>query len=163
STWANRGRGQMIVWLATADAAARPTPWPTAATTATVTTSPSRRNARAINDGDDPQSSDDPSSYFDWWPRRGTVEWAEYAFQSPAGVSEVDVYWSDDPGRGQVRGPASWRLLYRDGNEWKPVATTDTFGVAKDRYNRLTFAPVTTTGLRLEVTAQREWAVGIQE
>src|SRR5207253_3146876 len=29
ATWANRGRGQMAVWLARTDAAARPTPYPT--------------------------------------------------------------------------------------------------------------------------------------
>jgi uncharacterized protein len=161
--WANRGRGQMIVWLATTDAVAKPTPWPTAATTATVTTSPARRNVRGINDGDDPRSSDDPSSYFDWWPRRGTEEWAEYAFARPTAVSEVQVYWFDDTGRGQVRVPASWRLLYRDGTTWKPVETADQFAVEKDRYNRITFQPVTTTGLRLEVTAQPQWSVGIQE
>ena len=161
--WANRGRGQMIVWLAAADAAARPTPWPTVATTATVTTSPARRNPRAINDGDDPKSSDDPASYFDWWPRRGTVEWVEYAFPKASTVSKVEIYWFDDTGRGQVRVPGSWRLFYRDGNTWKPVVTTDSFGVEKDRYNALTFSPVTTTGLRVEVTAQPQWSAGIQE
>ena len=161
--WANRGRGQMIVWLAATDAVARPTPWPTAATTATVTTSPARRNPRAINDGDDPRSSDDPASYFDWWPRRGTVEWAQYSFQTPSTVSQVDIYWFDDTGRGQVRVPASWRLFFRDGDTWKPVTPLDAFGVEKDRYNRLTFSPVTTTGLRVEVTAQPQWSVGIQE
>ncbi|MBI4475973.1 MAG: glycoside hydrolase family 127 protein, partial [Acidobacteria bacterium] len=161
--WANRGRGQMIVWLATTDAVARPTPWPTVATTATVTTSPARRNPRAINDGDDPRSSDDPSSYFDWWPRRGTTEWVEYTFERPARVSEVEIYWFDDTGRGQVRVPASWRLFYRDGESWQPVTTGDPFGVEKDRYNKVTFAPVTTTGLRIEVTAQPQWSIGVQE
>jgi len=163
ATWANRGRGQMIVWLATRDDIARPTPWPTAATTATVTTSPARRNVRAINDGDDPQSSSDPSSYFDWWPRRGTVEWAEYAFREPTRVSEVGIYWFDDTGRGQVRVPASWRLFYRAGDAWNPVRTTDTYGVELDRYNKLTFSPVTTSGLRIEVIAQPQWSAGIQE
>jgi hypothetical protein len=161
--WANRGRGQMIVWLAAADAAARPTPWPTAATTATVTTSPARRNPGAINDGDDPKSSDDPASYFDWWPRRGTSEWVEYAFAKASTVSSVQVYWFDDTGRGQVRTPASWRLLYRDGDDWKPVASSAAYAVEKDRYNIVTFTPVTTTGLRLEVTARPEFSVGIQE
>src|SRR6266849_3522887 len=161
--WANRGRGQMIVWLAATDAAARPTPWPTPATTATVTTSPARRNPSAINDGDDPNSSDDPASYFDWWPRRGTAEWVEYAFPKPSTVSTVDIYWFDDTGRGQVRVPASWRLLYREGNTWKPVVTAGAFGVEKDRYNTLTFSPVDTTGLRVEVTAQPQWSAGIQE
>ena len=163
ATWANRGRGPMIVWLAATDAVARPTPFPTPATTSTVTTSPARRNVRAINDGDDPRSSDDPASYFDWWPRRGTEEWAELAFDKPATISEVELYWFDDTGRGQVRVPASWRLSYRDGDTWKLVTTSDRYGVDKDRYNRLTFAPVTTAGLRLEVVAQSGWSIGIQE
>jgi hypothetical protein len=163
ATWANRGPGQMIVWLAAADAVAKPTPWPTPATTATVTTSPARRSPRAINDGDDPGSSSDPAMYFDWWPRRGTTEWAEYAFEKPSKVSSVQLYWFDDTGRGQVRVPASWRLLYRDGDDWKPVATKDAFAVDKDRYNTVTFSPLTTTGLRVEVTARPEFSVGIQE
>lgn len=161
--WANRGRGQMIVWLASTGAAARPTPWPTLASAATVTISPSRRDPHAINDGEDPVSSDDPNSYFDWWPHRGTSEWAEYTFANPATVSETRIYWFDDTGRGQVRVPASWRLLYRDGDAWRPVETADAFGVAKDRYNIVRFAPVTTTGLRVEIAAQPAWSVGIQE
>jgi DUF1680 family protein len=161
--WANRGRGPMIVWLAVAEAVARPTPWPIASTTATVTTSPARRNPRAINDGDDPASSADPASYFDWWPRRGTTEWAEYSFENPSTVSRVEMYWFDDTGRGQVRVPASWRLLYRDGDDWKPVATNDALAVEKDRYNTVTFSPVLTRGLRVEVEAQSGFSVGIQE
>lgn len=163
ATWANRGRGQMIVWLATEDAVARPTPWPTAATTSTVTTSPARRNPRAINDGEDPRSSDDPTSYFDWWPRRGTSEWVEYALQKPSTISQIEVYWFDDTGRGQVRVPASWRALYEDGEAWKPLDTRDAYGVARDRFNTLTFPPVTTTGLRLEVNLQPGFSAGIQE
>jgi hypothetical protein len=69
----------------------------------------------------------------------------------------------DDTGRGQVRVPGSWRLSYRDGGGWTPVDSRDAFGVAKGRYNRVTFTPVTTTALRIDVVAQREWSVGIQE
>lgn len=165
ATWANRGRGQMIVWLARTDAAAVPTPAPTVATTATVTTSPARRtmNPRAINDGEEPRSSADPTPYFDWWPRRGGTEWVEYAFAEPSTVSRAEVYWFDDTGRGSVRVPASWRILYKDGDVWTPVETADAYGVARDRYNAVTFKPVTTSGLRLEITAQKEWAVGVQE
>src|SRR5687768_8509450 len=36
STWANRGRGQMNVWLARTEAVARPTPFPTVATSSKV-------------------------------------------------------------------------------------------------------------------------------
>ncbi|HSL23947.1 MAG TPA: beta-L-arabinofuranosidase domain-containing protein [Vicinamibacterales bacterium] len=163
ATWANRGRGQMIVWLAATDAVAKPTPWPTVATTSSVTTSQARRQPRAINDGEEPRSSDDPTSYFDWWPRKGTTEWVEMTFQKPAVVSDVQIYWFDDTGRGEVRVPASWRLFYRDGEVWKPVETADAYGVSKDGYNRVRFMPVTTTALRLEVTSQPEFSAGIQE
>jgi DUF1680 family protein len=161
--WANRGRGQMIVWLARTDEAARPTPWPTPASTATVTTSPSRRKPYGINDGDNPRSSSDDAAYFDWWPRRGTTEWIEYAFARPATISRADVYWFDDTGRGQVRVPASWRVLYKRGDSWVPVETSDAYGVERDRYNTISFTPVRTSGIRLEVTMQPEWSAGVQE
>ena len=161
--WANRGRGQMLVWIPYMESSARPTPFPTVATTSKVTASPARRSPRMINDGEEPRSSADPDSYFDWWPKRGTAEWVEYQFEKPATVSESELYWFDDTGRGQVRVPASWRILYRDGNDWKPVENTGPYGVEKDRYNRVAFKPVTTSGLRLEVTMQPEWSAGIQE
>jgi hypothetical protein len=163
AAWANRGRGEMAVWLATTDEVARMLPPPTVATASTVTTSDSPRWSGAINDGEDPRSSADPSMYFDWWPKKGTTEWVEYAFAKPASVSEVQVYWFDDTGRGQVRVPASWRVLYKDGDQWIPVSASGSYGVAKDAYNTVRFTPVTTSGLRLEVTMQPEWSAGVQE
>jgi DUF1680 family protein len=162
STWANRGRGEMLVWIPRTEAAARPTPFPTIATRSKVTTS-GRKNPRGINDGEEPSASNDSSSYFDWWPTKGTTEWIEYAFAAPATVSASEVYWFDDTGRGEVRVPQSWRLLYKDGAEWKPVDVRGTYGVEKDRFNVVSFAPVTTTGLRLEVTMQPQWSAGVQE
>jgi uncharacterized protein len=165
--WANRGKGQMVVWLPTSEASARPTPFPTLATTAKVVVSGKpQHNINAIQDGEAPSASNDPTSYFDWWPRLGTpegaMEWAEYDFEKPATVSEAQVYWFDDTGRGAVRVPASWRLLYKDGGEWKPVNSAGPYGTDKDRFNRVTFAAVTTTSLRVEVTMQRGFSVGIQ-
>ena len=162
STWANRGRGEMLVWIPRTEAAARPTPYPTIATLSRVTTS-GRKNPRGINDGEEPAASNDASAYFDWWPTKGTTEWIEYALPTAATVSASDVYWFDDTGRGEVRVPQSWRLLYKDGHDWKPVETRSTYGVEKDRYNAVTFTPVTTTNLRLEVTMQPGWSAGVQE
>jgi DUF1680 family protein len=162
STWANRGRGQMMVWIPRTVEAGRPAPSPTLATKSKVTTS-GRKNPEPIHDGEDPRSSDDPSSYFDWWPRKGTTEWIEYAFETPSTVLQVEVYWFDDTGRGEVRVPQSWRVLYKDGDAWKPIDAAGPYGVAKDRYNVVTFAPVTTNGLRLEVAAQPQWSIGVQE
>ena len=44
-----------------------------------------------------------------------------------------------------------WRLLFKDGNEWKPVTTAGIYGVARDTFNKVTFQPVTTSGLRIEI------------
>jgi DUF1680 family protein len=162
ATWANRGRGQMVVWIPINEANAKPTPWPTIATTSKVTVS-GKKNPRAINDGEEPAASNDPSSYFDWWPTKGTTEWAEYKFEKPATISETQLYWFDDTGRGEVRVPASWRILYKDGDEWKPVENDTPYGVQKDKYNVVTFKPVTTDGLRVEVVMQKEWSAGIQK
>lgn len=94
---------------------------------------------------------------------QGTTEWVEYAFAKPATVTEVQVYWFDDSGRGEVRVPQAWRVLYKDGNEWKPVEAADAYGVARNQYNKVSFKPVTTSGLRLEVTMQPNWSAGVQE
>jgi hypothetical protein len=172
----------MAVWLASTDAAARPAPYPTVATTSTLTHSPSNKNIHNIVDGEDPASSDDPASYFDWWPRNGCSadaapstntgrparpcskgEWIEMTFPKPATVSESSVYWFDDTGHGGVRVPQSWRLLYRDGSEWKPVDAQGAYDTTKNQYNVVHFTPVTTTALRLELTMQPRVSAGVQE
>ena len=184
ATWANRGRGQMAVWLARTESAARPTPYPTIATTSTLAHSPSRKNIRNIIDGEDPRASNDSTSYFDWWPRNGCptsagaaqtassggqgrpcsdVEWIEMTFAKSATVSETQVYWFDDTGRGGVRVPKSWRLLYKDGADWKPVAPLSDYGVARDAYNTVRFTPVSTTALRIELIMQPNVSAGLQE
>lgn len=161
--WANRGRGEMDVWLPDRETSAQPVPTPTLASTARVRTS-GGTNPSAINDQAEPKSSaDDSHTFFHWWPKKGTTEWVEYDFTQPTAVSEAQVYWFDDSGHGECRPPASWRVLYKDGDDWKPVETTDAYGVEKDRYNRVTFAPVHTTALRLEVKLQPAWSAGIQQ
>jgi hypothetical protein len=160
--WANRGRGQMAVWIAASSSAARPAPFPSLAITSTVKTS-GRKDPRFLHDGEEPPNSADSSSYFDWWPTRGTTEWIEMTFANPAKISQVDVYWFDDTGRGQVRVPASWKLFYQDARGWKAVDEATPYATEKDKYNTVTFAPVTTNALRLEVTMQPNWSAGLQE
>jgi hypothetical protein len=152
----------MAVWIPSDAAAVRPAAFPTIATTSKVSTS-GRKYPGGINDGEEPRNSLDMSSFFDWWPTKGSTEWVEYAFAKTETVSEVEVYWFDDTGRGEVRVPQSWRVLYKDGNEWRPVENAGPYGVAKDGYNKVAFQPVTTGGLRLEVTLQPNWSAGVLE
>jgi hypothetical protein len=98
-----------------------------------------------------------------WWDHRGTTEWVQYDFAQPKQIKRVEVYWFDDTGVGQCRVPKTWRVLYRDGEQWKPVANPSPCGVEKDRFNRVTFEAVTTRGLRLEVELQPDFSGGILE
>jgi hypothetical protein len=116
-----------------------------------------------IQDGETPAASNDHSGYFDWYPARGNKETVDYTFAKASQVSECGLYWFDDTGQGSVRVPASWRILYKAGEEWKPVDTGDAFGVARNQFNEVKFKPVTTTGLRVEVQAQPNFSVGLQK
>lgn len=119
----------------------------------------------AIADGIDPADSSDHSiPRFTWWPRRGTTEWVQYDFDKPRTVQAVEVYWFDDERQNrQCRTPQNWRLLYRDGERWEPVAEASAYGTALDRPNRVTFEPVTTTALRIEAQLKPTFSGGVLE
>jgi DUF1680 family protein len=119
----------------------------------------------ALNDGVLPKSSDDHSiPRFTWWDHKGSMEWVQYDYDKPRRLKASEVYWFDDePQKGGCRVPASWRLLYRSGGEWKEVPHASEYGVKKDCFNRVTFDPVETTALRLEVKLQRDFSAGILE
>jgi DUF1680 family protein len=164
--WANRGRGEMAVWLARTEAAARPLPFPTIASTSKASASGNgvRPDVRALNDQREPASSGDHANrYLHWWPHKGTQEWVQYDFAKPEKVSAVEVYWFDDTGVGECRLPKSWQLFYRENGEWKPVENPSAYGCDANRYNRTTFDAVETDGLRLEVQLQDGWSAGIHE
>ncbi|MBO7497797.1 MAG: glycoside hydrolase family 127 protein [Bacteroidaceae bacterium] len=162
--WAHRGRGNMEVWLATQDDAAKPT-WPdTYASTSKITGS-HRANYSAINDHLLPKDSNDHSiPYFHWWPKEGTTEWICYEFPKAGKVSESTIWWFDDGPWGGCRVPKSWKLYYEDASgNFKPVQPKTAYGTKKDVANRVTFAPVPTKKLKLEVQLPPQYAAGLFE
>jgi DUF1680 family protein len=174
--WANRGPAEMVVWIPTTAAGAVPIAAPNLAAKAKITCSPKQPtrtspnpqavDGRAAKDGIEPRSSHDngPLSHFDWWPDRNVTEWCEYSWDEPVTIRKTQLYWWDDSTvGGGCKVPASWKAFYKNGDEWKPVETSDSFGVAKDQYNSVKFQPVTTTGLRLEIVVPTDASVGIQE
>lgn len=164
--WAHREIGPMTVWIPRTPQEARPAPLPTLAYTSRVSASHVYRadSLDAVNDQREPARSDDGSiPRMTWWDHRGSDEWIQYDFPKAAEVSEVSVYWFDDSGHGACRPPASWRLLYRDGDAWKPVAQPSAYGVEQDCYNTTRFEPVKTDALRLEVKLQPKFSAGILE
>lgn len=121
-------------------------------------------SVEAVNDGIEPTSSADRAiPRFTWWDHRGSREWIDWGFPQVRKVSSVSVYWFDDTGRGSCRPPASWRVLYRVGEQWKAVETTGEPGVQLNRYNRVTFNPVECNGVRIEAQLQPGFSAGILE
>ncbi len=118
----------------------------------------------ALIDGKEPKSSNDQSiPRFTWWDHRGSAEWVEYAFSKPRRISAVEVYWFDDTGAGSCRVPQSWRLLWRRGSRWTPVAGVSSYGTTPNVYNRAEFTPVEALGMRIEAQLQPGVSAGILE
>jgi hypothetical protein len=116
----------------------------------------------AVDDGRVPASSADTSiPRFTWWDRRGTTEWIEYDLRAARELSEVSVYWFDDTGSGECRVPASWRVLWLDGETWRPVENTTPYDVATDRLNTTAFTPVRAQYVRVEAALRPTFSGGV--
>jgi hypothetical protein len=167
--WANRTPGEMAVWLPETPELARiPGETGVRQNGARVTASHCWHTDKleALNDGVLPKSSNDESiARQTFWDHRGTREWLQYDFDAPKTLDRSRVYWFDDTGKGSCRSPKSWRLLYRDGEQWKPVvlANSTSYGIARDAWQAVEFEPVTTGALRMEVELQPNFSAGVLE
>ena len=165
--WANRGRGQMMVWIPNTRGqrqarclippgdhrqghrcpASRTAAIPKRSTTARFLPAPTIMRPTSIGG-----------------PRAGNKEWVEYDFEKPADGLRVRTLLVRRHRQGSVRVPASWRLLYKDGDEWKPVEAecprTESSAISSTRSRS---QAVATQALRLELTAQEKVSAGIQK
>jgi len=118
----------------------------------------------AIADSLEPTHSGDHSiPRFTWWDHRGGKEWVQLEFGQAREVSASQLYWFDDEGVGECRIPQSWKLYYRSGEAWKPVANSHQVAPAKDKWDVIEFDPVVTSALRIEVQLQPTFSGGILE
>ncbi len=116
----------------------------------------------SINDGVEPKNPAE-KPHHSFWPHKGTEEWAEVHFDGPRKLSATEIYWLDDTPGGGCPVPESWRLFYRSTDRWIPVTNTSPLGVEKGVFNRVTFEPVETTALRIEVKSRPGCGSGIME
>ena len=130
---------------------------------------------RSVNDGRLPQT---PSSMESWHTWGGLSDPVTIAYQWPLEVrlSALDVAWwydQTDAAAGGVQRPVRAAVEYWTGSAWRPVSglkdgqgqaveavPTEGSGTAQRNtvYNRVSFEPVSTTGIRL-VLAQNRAAV----
>ncbi len=121
----------------------------------------------AISDGKVPSSSyDRKTPRFTWWGRSqfGKKQWVRRDLDGVKTVVGCEVYWFDEtPVDADCRVPESWRLLYRNGKQWKEVANASSYGLEVDRFNVVTFDPVKTDSMRLEVQCRKRRSAGVYE
>lgn len=126
----------------------------------------------AMFDGKVPQTSFDRklprfTTYSFGGAEHGKKHWVQKNFDKETTVSSCEVFWYDESSvKGDVRLPKWWRVVYLSGKEWKEVESPSGYGVEADKFNKVTFKPVATTALRLEVQCQDEggrYAMGIYE
>ncbi len=165
AVWDNRKAGSMAVWLPQA----LPQPrlgGPELGAKIEVSFKNTNSDPEGLRDGLEPtRSGATPARNCHFWDHLGGTEWAQYSWDSPQRLAGCRIYWFDDTGHGACRLPKGARLLYRDGETWKPVAVQGETGVpiAKDQWCEVKFAAVQTTALRLEITQQDQWSSGILE
>ncbi len=163
--WSNRGPSEMVVWIPYEESAARPKPAATIASKSKPSASiNNQRMLTALNDQFEPANSEDKSGlYLHWWPKKDTDEWIQYDFDTEQTLSESSVYWYDDSPFGGCRIPASWRLLYKEGDAWVPVKNLTPYELVKDKYDVVKFEPVKTKSLRMEIKLPKNHATGVHE
>jgi beta-xylosidase len=133
------------------------------ALSATATTSfvSSWESLAAVNDGFTPTSSADRAhAVYGNWPQTGT-QWVEYHWNSPVNVGRSAAYWFDDDQGIDL--PASCQIQYWNGGSWAAVPGNPGCGVAANQFNTSTWASLSTTGLRLNITSRSGLSTGLLE
>jgi len=167
--WNNRGPGEMLVWIPeTPDLCDVPgeSGGLYQGNVAIHASHVDRHTTlRALNDGALPRSSSDhlpPRATFE--DHRGTAEWVRYDFLEEQRFDHAAVYWFDEGEEGTCRVPASWKLEYLDGAEWREVTLIGgSYSTAVDRLNEVSFAPIRSVSLRLGIQLQPGYCGGILE
>ena len=164
--WSHRGPGSMLVWLPRDIETVAGPPSPTIAFKSTKSCSSNGwgRQLFSLSDQLVPQASNKQwQPFFSFRLRETTAEWVQYDFEKTETISTSSIYWFLNSPDGNCSLPASWRLLYLTGGEWKEVTGASEYEVAADTFCSVTFDAVQADGLRLEVQLQPEQVAGLHE
>ena len=164
--WAHRGSGNMAVWIPIDLSASSPALPPSLASQAKITASQRRLpSLSAINDRLVPTDGDDRSiPYTHWWPKNNSTEWLAYEFKEATEISTSTVYWYDDQPWQGCKVPDSWKLYYKnDKGEWAEVGHPSGYPTDKGLPCTVTFDPVKTTSVKLELVQPVDKSCGVFE
>ena len=79
---------------------------------------------------------------------------------SSPNTTACEVSWYTDPANPRSQPPKSWKLYYRQGEQWKEVANPSGYGLETGKPNVVTFTPVKTAAMTIEVLADPDISAG---
>ncbi|MBS1906451.1 MAG: Ig-like domain-containing protein [Actinobacteria bacterium] len=128
-------------------------------------------NVNAVNDGKVVFSGGQQTDLWGTWSGdHPSTRWIQYTWQKPVRIDGTEAsFWSDQTSASSSNGvnvPKSWKAQYWNGSGWSDVTGASAYGVARTESNLTTFDPVTTTRLRLVLSAAGNnpyAAVGVSE
>ncbi len=184
--WANRGPGQMTVWLSITEQAAiasmLPTPPDTIAAKSIVTASRSAGHTniggttagdpsmayKALNDGLYPESREQwenirdlaPCLHF-WSMPLEEWAWVQYEFDILRKISEVEICWHDGSPALSLGAADDYELLYKasEEEEWKPVEEVSRQEIVKDDASQYWDSPETGKYTTYWASSGSRWSV----
>ncbi|WP_317450978.1 Ig-like domain-containing protein [Microbacterium thalassium] len=115
-------------------------------------------NVNAVNDGRVLHSGGQQTDLWGTWSgSRPATRWIQYTWQTPVRIDSTEVaFWSDQTNVSSGAGvnvPKAWKAQYWNGTGWVDVTGADQYGVARTATNLTAFDAVTTTRLRLVLSA----------
>ncbi|WP_214108359.1 discoidin domain-containing protein [Acrocarpospora catenulata] len=129
--------------------------------TPTASYTSSWESVLAVNDGIDPPSSNDTvNPRWGCWPQTGQ-QWVDLTWSSAQTLNRAEVYFFDDD-QG-IDMPASWKLQYWNGSAYVDVPGAGSYTLTKNAYNTVTFTATSTTRLRVLMTGNGTYSVGLLE
>ena len=95
------------------------------------------------------------AAVFSWPAQGGPTRWLQYTFPDEVEIARSEVFWTVPP--------QSWRLLYLDRHEWKPVAAAGAYARTAGAFTSIEFVPVRTLAVRIEATMPAEGTASLAE
>lgn len=128
-------------------------------------------SVNAVNDGKVLFSGGQQTELWGTWSgNHPATRWLQYTWSQPVRINGTEVsFWADqaDPASSDgVNVPQSWKAQYWNGNGWEDVPGADQYSVARTESNLTSFDAVSTTRLRLVLSAAGNdsyAAVGVSE
>ncbi len=157
-SWANRGIGEMTVWIPREESFSLPIDGPSLASQSKISSS-GGTGINVLYKELNPESSHDASQGKFVFDSGTDTVWVQYDLPKMEEVSEVKVYWYENE---NCRVPKSWKVLSLYNGKWEQVYTPQGIWPTKiDNFNDVIFETVRTNSIRLIVVKQEQTNCGI--